>query len=112
MFKPNTLYLIPIFENLNKVEKKDTFQIRVADAELDTLYSLVTALFHVKDRNITSDSMPRPSAFYSDGLSLYAELDLYFRGNKYMTQLNFGNEQEQNNGAYLYKYLLKLKNNR
>lgn len=110
-FKPNTLYLIPIFENINKVAKKDTFQIKLTNKQIDTLYSLVTALFDVSKRNIAIDSIP-PSPSYNDGLSIYVELDLMSRGNKYMTKFNFGSELEQNKGAYLYKYLLKLKNNR
>ena len=110
-FKSNSLYLIPIFENLNKVGNKDTFQIKITNGQIDTLYSLVTALFDVNKTNITLDTIPPPPS-YNDGLSIYVELDLMLRGNKYMTQLTFGNEQEQNKGAYLYKYLLKLKNNR
>ena len=110
-FKPNTIYMIPIFENLNKVGKKDTLEINISSEQIDTLYSLVTALFDLNKRNIALDSIPPPPS-YNDGLSVYVELDLMFRGNKYMTQLNFGNEQQPNKGAYLYKYLLKMKNNR
>src|SRR5687768_13835442 len=69
-FKPNTIYLIPIFENLNKVGKKDTFQIKITNPQIDTLYSLVTDLFDVTKKNIASDSITPPPS-YNDGLSLY-----------------------------------------
>lgn len=109
-FKSNTLCYIDVFENLNNNSKiKDTLKIQIDNSQIDTLYQLASELFKIGTKNISTDSISQPPK-YTDGLAANVELDLGFRGNKYLTQLSFGSEHQDNNFTILYKYLLKLRN--
>lgn len=116
-FKPYTLYYVEVFESLNRKKQIaettphfDTLMFEITKPQIDTIYSLTAELFKLNNiENVSNDSIPRPPK-YNDGYSARIELDLGFRGNKYITYLNYGDTSEYNTFSNLYKHLLTIKN--
>ncbi|TGE29879.1 hypothetical protein [Hymenobacter metallicola] len=87
---PDTLHLVKYATSSNRQKRirqladpRDTTRLALRPGQLDTLYSLTTALFALPPaQNLTPDSLPPPPAAAGD-LSATVELNLGPRGNHY-----------------------------